>query len=298
MKVYKAFSSKTHQYTPIFIYGDILYVENIPYRCFTIDNTIRLVEFGLIDLDKVDELVQLYDENKAEFPNDEFMLIDDTNDTEIMCILAALENKNPKTLNHLIDVRSQIADVRRLLAMRDDLTPDMLVRLLNKKYKNLDSSDILELVSLVYGSNYSYDTLSYVIHNSLPYILSMFAEHPLDKSLLREIYHITNNNYPNYPNYIAEKLIANENTPLDVIEDIAVNNEEQTTNILRARILPQYLYEYLLTKGELSIDMAILNGTKDGYRFPKPLFYRLSEAFNESKTVRDAILMSNVSEYS
>lgn len=298
MKVYNAFSSKTRQYTPIFIYGDIFYIENIPYRCFTIDNTIRLVEFGLIDLDKVDELVQLYYENKAEFPNDEFMLIDDSNDTEIMCILAALENKNPQTLNHLINVRSHITDVRRILAMRDDLTPDMLVRLLNKKYKNLDSSDIFEFVSLVYGSNYSNETLSYVIHNSLPYILSMFAAHPLDQSLLREIYHITNNNYLDYIDHIAEKLIANENTPLDVIEDMAVNNEEQTTNILRVRILPQYLYEYLLAKGELSIDIAILNGTKDGYRFPKPLFCRLSEAFNESKTVRDAIFMSNVSEYS
>lgn len=298
MKVYNAFSSKTRQYTPIFIYGDILYIENIPYRCFTINNTNRLVEFGLIDLDKVDELVQLYDENKNEFPNEKFMLIDDSNDTEIMCILAALENKNPKTLYHLIDACFYITDVRRLLAMRDDLTPDMLVRLLNKKYKNLDSSDILELVSLVYGSNYSNDTLSYVIRNSLRHIISMFAEHPLDQSLLREIYHITNNKYLDYIDHIAEKLIANENTPLDVIEDMAVNNEEQTTNILRARILPQYLYEYLLTKGDLSIDIAILNGTKDGYKFPKPLFCRLSEAFNESKTVRDAILMSNVSEYS
>lgn len=298
MKVYNAFSSKTRKYTTIFIYGDILYIENIPYRCFTIDNTIRLVEFGLIDLDKLGELIQLYDENEKEFPNEEFMLIDDSNDTEIMCILAALENKNSKTLNHLIDACFYITDVRRLLAMRNDLTPDMLVRLLNKKYKNLDSSDVLELVSLVYGSNYSNETLSYVIHNSLPDVLPMFAEHPLDQSLLREIYHLTNNNYPNYTDYIAERLIANKNTPLDVIEDIAVNNEEQTTNILRVRILPQYIYEYLLTKGELSIDMAILNGTKDGYKFPKPLFCRLSEAFNESKTVRDAILMSNVSEYS
>lgn len=290
MKVYRAFSSKTSKYTPIFIYGDILYIENIPYRCFTIANTIRLVEFGLIDLDKVDELVQLYYENKVEFPNDEFMLIDDSNDTEIMCVLAALENKNPKTLNHLIDACFYITDVRRLLAMRNDLTPDMLVRLLDKEYKNLKSSDILELVSLVYGSNYSNETLSYVIHNSLPDVLPMFAEHPLDQSLLREIYHITNNKYLDYIDHIAEKLIANENTPLDVIEDIAVNDNEQITNILFHRPLPQYLYEYLLTKGEFAIDLAILNGTKDGHKFPQPLFYRLSQSFANSKTVQNALL--------
>lgn len=68
------------------------------------------------------------------------MLVDDSNDTEIMCILAALENKNPETLNYLIDTCSHITNVRRILAMRNDLTPDMLVRLLNKeqlaKYEN------------------------------------------------------------------------------------------------------------------------------------------------------------------
>ena len=275
MKVYNSFSSKTCKYTPIFIYGDILYVENIPYRRFTIDNIRRFVDFELIDLDKVAELAQLYYENKKEFPNDEFMLVDDSNDTEIMCELAALENKNPETLNYLIDTCSHITNVRRILAMRNDLTPDMLVRLLNKEYKNLECSGILELVSMVYDNNYSNETLNYVIHNSSVYILSIFAEYPLDESLLREIYHITN-----------------KNTPSDVIEDMAVNNEEHTTNILRSRILPQYLYEYLLKKDDLLIDIAILNGTKDGYRFPQPLFYRLSQSFATSKTVREALLVN------
>ena len=292
MKVYNSFSSKTCKYTPIFIYGDILYVENIPYRRFTIADIHRFVEFGLIDLDKVDELAHLYYENKKGFPNDEFMLVDDSNDTEIMCILAALENKNPETLNYLIDTCSHITNVRRILAMRNDLTPDMLVRLLNKKYKNLECSDILELVSMVYDSNYSDETLNYVIHNSSAYILSIFAEFRLDKNLLRKIYHITNNNYIDHIDYICEKLIANKNTPYDVIEDMVVNDNEQITNILFHRPLPQYLYEYLLTKGEFAIDLAILNGTKDGYKFPKPLFYQLSQSFTTSKTVRDALLVN------
>ena len=290
MKVYNAFSSKTRQYTPIFIYGDILYIENIPYRRFTIDNTRRFVEFNIIDLDKVTELVQLYYENKNEFPNDEFILIDDTNDTEIMCILASLENKNPETLNYLIDACSHITDVRRILAMRNDLTPDMLVRLLNKEYKDLESSDFLELVSIVYDSNYSNETLNYIIRNSSAYILSIFAEFQLDRSLLRKIYHITNNNYIDYIDYTGEKLIANKNTPYDVIEDIVANDNEQITNILFHRPLPQYLYEYLLTKGEFAIDLAILNGTKDGHKFPQPLFYRLSRSFANSKTVQNALL--------
>ena len=114
--------------------------KNIPYRRFTIDNILRFVEFGLIDLDKVDELSQLYYENKNEFPNEEFMVIDSANDTKIMCVLASLENKNSETLNYLIDTCSHITNVRRILAMRNDLTPDMLVRLLNKeqlaKYEN------------------------------------------------------------------------------------------------------------------------------------------------------------------
>lgn len=290
MKVYNAFSSKTCQYTPIFIYGDILYIQNIPYRRFTIDNIRRFVDFGLIDLDKLDELAQFYYENKNEFPNDEFMVIDSANDTEIMCVLAALENKNPETLNYLIDACSHITDVRCILAMRNDLTPNMLVRLLNKEYKDLESSDFLELVSIVYDSNYSNETLNYIIHNSSAYILSIFAEFQLDKSLLRKIYHITNNNYIDYIDYIGEKLIANKNTPYDVIEDIVANDNEQITNILFHRPLPQYLYEYLLTKGEFAIDLAILNGTKDGHKFPQPLFYRLSQSFANSKTVQNALL--------
>lgn len=290
MKVYNAFSSKTCQYTPIFIYGDILYIQNIPYRRFTIDNIRRFVDFGLIDLDKLDELAQFYYENKNEFPNDEFMVIDSANDTEIMCVLAALENKNPETLNYLIDACSHITDVRCILAMRNDLTPNMLVRLLNKEYKDLESSDFLELVSIVYDSNYSNETLNYIIHNSSAYILSIFAEFQLDKSLLRKIYHITNNNYIDYIDYIGEKLIANKNTPYDVIEDIVANDNEQITNILFHRSLPQYLYEYLLTKGEFAIDLAILNGTKDGHKFPQPLFYRLSQSFANSKTVQNALL--------
>lgn len=290
MKVYNAFSSKTCQYTPIFIYGDILYIESLPYRRFTIADTRRFVELRFLDLDKFGELIQLYDENEKEFPNEEFMLIDNTNDTEIMCILAALENKNPETLNYLIDACSHITDVRRILAMRNDLTPDMLVRLLNKEYKDLESSDFLELVSIVYDSNYSNETLNYIIHNSSAYILSIFAEFQLDKSLLRKIYHITNNNYIDYIDYIGEKLIANKNTPYDVIEDIVANDNEQITNILFHRSLPQYLYEYLLTKGEFAIDLAILNGTKDGHKFPQPLFYRLSQSFANSKTVQNALL--------
>lgn len=290
MKVYNAFSSKTCQYTPIFIYGDILYIESLPYRRFTIADTRRFVELRFLDLDKFGELIQLYDENEKEFPNEEFMLIDNTNDTEIMCILAALENKNPETLNYLIDACSHITDVRRILAMRNDLTPDMLVRLLNKEYKDLESSDFLELVSIVYDSNYSNETLNYIIHNSSAYILSIFAEFQLDKSLLRKIYHITNNNYIDYIDYIGEKLIANKNTPYDVIEDIVANDNEQITNILFHRSLPQYLYEYLLTKGEFAIDLAILNGTKDGHKFPQPLFYRLSQSFSNSKTVQNALL--------
>lgn len=290
MKVYNAFSSKTRQYTPIFIYGDILYIESLPYRRFTIADTRRFVELRFLDLDKFGELIQLYDENEKEFPNEEFMLIDNTNDTEIMCILAALENKNPETLNYLIDACSHITDVRRILAMRNDLTPDMLVRLLNKEYKDLESSDFLELVSIVYDSNYSNETLNYIIRNSSAYILSIFAEFQLDRSLLRKIYHITNNNYIDYIDYTGEKLIANKNTPYDVIEDIVANDNEQITNILFHRSLPQYLYEYLLTKGEFAIDLAILNGTKDGHKFPQPLFYRLSQSFANSKTVQNALL--------
>lgn len=290
MKVYNAFSSKTCQYTPIFIYGNIFYTTSIPYRRFTIADTRRFVELRFLDLDKFGELIQLYDENEKEFPNEEFMLIDNTNDTEIMCILASLENKNPETLNYLIDACSHITDVRRILAMRNDLTPDMLVRLLNKEYKDLESSDFLELVSIVYDSNYSNETLNYIIRNSSAYILSIFAEFQLDRSLLRKIYHITNNNYIDYIDYTGEKLIANKNTPYDVIEDIVANDNEQITNILFHRSLPQYLYEYLLTKGEFAIDLAILNGTKDGYKFPQPLFYRLSQSFANSKTVQNALL--------
>lgn len=290
MKVYRAFSSKTCQYTPIFIYGNIFYTTSIPYRRFTIADTRRFVELRFLDLDKFGELIQLYDENEKEFPNEEFMLIDNTNDTEIMCILASLENKNPETLNYLIDACSHITDVRRILAMRNDLTPDMLVRLLNKEYKDLESSDFLELVSIVYDSNYSNETLNYIIHNSSAYILSIFAEFQLDRSLLRKIYHITNNNYIDYIDYTGEKLIANKNTPYDVIEDIVANDNEQITNILFHRSLPQYLYEYLLTKGEFAIDLAILNGTKDGHKFPQPLFYRLSQSFANSKTVQNALL--------
>lgn len=85
MKVYNSFSSKTCKYTPIFIYGGIFYTKILPYRRFTIADIHRFVEFGLLDLDKVDELAQLYYENKNEFPNDEFTVIDSTNDTEIMC---------------------------------------------------------------------------------------------------------------------------------------------------------------------------------------------------------------------
>lgn len=290
MKVYNAFSSKTCQYTPIFIYGNIFYTTSIPYRRFTISDTRRFVELRFLDLDKFGELIQLYDENEKEFPNEEFMLIDNTNDTEIMCILASLENKNPETLNYLIDACSHITDVRRILAMRNDLTPDMLVRLLNKEYKDLESSDFLELVSIVYDSNYSNETLNYIIRNSSAYILSIFAEFQLDRSLLRKIYHITNNNYIDYIDYTGEKLIANKNTPYDVIEDIVANDNEQITNILFHRSLPQYLYEYLLTKGEFAIDLAILNGTKDGHKFPQPLFYRLSQSFANSKTVQNALL--------
>ena len=290
MKVYNAFSSKTCQYTPIFIYGNIFYTTSSPYRRFTIADTRRFVELRFLDLDKFGELIQLYDENEKEFPNEEFMLIDNTNDTEIMCILASLENKNPETLNYLIDACSHITDVRRILAMRNDLTPDMLVRLLNKEYKDLESSDFLELVSIVYDSNYSNETLNYIIRNSSAYILSIFAEFQLDRSLLRKIYHITNNNYIDYIDYTGEKLIANKNTPYDVIEDIVANDNEQITNILFHRSLPQYLYEYLLTKGEFAIDLAILNGTKDGHKFPQPLFYRLSQSFANSKTVQNALL--------
>ena len=58
----------------------------------------------------------------------------------VLLSLDSLENKNPETLNYLIDTCSHITNVRRILAMRNDLTPDMLVRLLNKeqlvKYEN------------------------------------------------------------------------------------------------------------------------------------------------------------------
>ena len=290
MKVYNAFSSKTRQYTPIFIYGDILYIENIPYRRFTINNTRRFVEFDIIDLDKVTELVQLYYENKNEFPNDEFILIDDTNDTEIMCILAALENKNPKTLDFLIDHCFYMETVRRLLAMRDDLTPDMLVRLLNKEYEK-GSQDVHELIDIImYDEHYSSETLTYIIRNSSAQILSILVEYGLDENLIREIYSITNNN-----NTLV-KLINNVHTPLDIIEDMIANHDDTILYILNNLTLPQYLYEYLLSKEELSIEMSILNGNKFGYRFPMPLFCRTSSTFKESKTVRRAIVMSNTSE--
>lgn len=291
MKVYNAFSSKTRQYTHIFIYGDILYIENIPYRRFTIDNTRRFVEFDIIDLDKVTELVQLYYENKNEFPNDEFILIDDTNNTEIMCVLAALENKNPETLNYLIDHCYYMETVRNILAMRDDLTPDMLVRLLNKEYKNEKWNDVVELIDIImYDKHYSNETLTYIIRNSSAQILSILAEYKLDENLIREIYSITNSNNT------FVKLINNAHTPIDIIEDMIVNHDDTILYILNNLTLPQYLYEYLLSKEELSIEMSILNGNKFGYRLPEPLFYRTSSIFKESKTVIRAIVMSNVSE--
>lgn len=291
MKVYNAFSSKTRQYTPIFIYGDILYIKNIPYRRFTIDNTSRFVKFDIIDLDKVTELVQLYYENKNEFPNDEFILIDDTNDTEIMCVLAALENKNPKTLDYLIDHCFHMETVRRLLAMRNDLTPDMLVKLLNKKYKNKNFDDVAELIDIImYDKHYSNETLTYIIRNSSAQILSILAEYELDENLIREIYSIANNNNT------FVKLINNAHTPLDIIEDMIANHNDTILYILNNLTLPQYLYEYLLSKEELSIEMSILNGNKFGYRLPKPLFYRTSSIFEESKTFRRSIVMSNISE--
>lgn len=291
MKVYNAFSSKTRQYTPIFIYGDILYIENIPYRRFTIDNTRRFVEFNIIDLDKVTELVQLYYENKNEFPNDEFILIDDTNDTEIMCVLAALENKNPETLDYLIDHCFHMETVRHLLAMRNDLTPDMLVRLLNKEYKNEKWNDVAELIDIIMNDkHYSSETLTYIIRNSSAQILSILAEYKLDENLIRKIYSIANNNN------IFVKLINNAHTPLDIIEDMIANHDDTILYILNNLTLPQYLYEYLLSKEELSIEMSILNGNKFGYRLPEPLFYRTSSIFKESKTVRRAIVMSNTSE--
>lgn len=285
MKVYNAFSSKTCQYTPIFIYGDILYIESLPYRRFTIADARRFIEFGLIDLDKVTELTQLYYENKKQFPNDEFMIIDDTNDTEIICVLAALENKNPKTLNYLIEHCYHMETVRNLLAMRDDLTPDMLVRLLNKEYGK-GRQDVQELIDIImYDKHYSSETLTHIIRNSSAQILSILAEYKLDANLIREIYSITNNNNT------FVKLINNVNTPFDIIENMIANHDDTILYILNNLTLPQYLYEYLLSKEELSIEMSILNGNKFGYRFPIPLFCRVSGAFRELQTVRNAIVM-------
>ena len=93
MKIYNASSNETSQHPPIFIYGSTIYTPRIPYRRFTINDVYQLAYQDLIDIDNVDELEALYGQNMAELPNDEFILIDDTNDTEIMCVLAALENK-------------------------------------------------------------------------------------------------------------------------------------------------------------------------------------------------------------
>lgn len=227
----------------------------------------------------------------AEFPDEDNGIIDDSNNSEFLCILAALENKNPKTLDFLIDHCFYMETVRHLLAMRNDLTPDMLVRLLNKEYKNKKSNAVAGLIDIIMCDNhYSSETLTYIIRNSSAQILSILAEYKLDENLIREIYSIANNNN------IFVKLINNAHTPLDIIEDMIANHDDTILYILNNLTLPQYLYEYLLSKEELSIEMSILNGNKFGYRLPEPLFYRTSSIFKESKTVRRAIVMSNTSE--
>lgn len=290
MKIYNASSNETSQHPPIFIYGSTLYTTRIPYRRFTINDTYQLAYQDLIDIDNVDELEALYEQNMVEFPNESNGIIDDSNNSEFLCILAALENKNPQTLNFLIDHCYHMDTVRYILAMRDDLTPDMLVRLLNKEYQK-GGQDVRELIDIIMcDKHYSSETLTYIIRNSSAQILSIFAEYKLDENLIREIYSITNNNNT------FVKLINNAHTPFDIIEDMIVNHNDTILYILNNLTLPQYLYEYLLSKEELSIEMSILNGNKFGYRLPEPLFYRTSSTFKESKTVRRAIVMSNVSE--
>lgn len=291
MKIYNASSNETSRHPPIFIYGSTLYTTCIPYRRFTINDVYQLAYQDLIDIDNVDELEALYEQNMAEFPDENNGIIDDSNDCEFLCILAALENKNPKTLDFLIDHCFYMETVRHLLAMRNDLTPDMLVRLLNKEYKNEKWNDVAELIDIImYDKHYSSETLTYIIRNSSAQILSIFAEYELDENLIREIYSIANSNNT------FVKLINNAHTPIDIIEDMIVNHNDTILYILNNLTLPQYLYEYLLSKEELSIEMSILNGNKFGYRLPEPLFYRTSSIFKESKTVRRAIVMSNVSE--
>ena len=291
MKIYNASSNETSQHPPIFIYGSTLYATRIPYRRFTINDVYQLAYQDLIDIDNVDELEALYEQNMAEFPDEDNGIIDDSNNSEFLCILAALENKNPKTLDFLIDHCFYMETVRHLLAMRNDLTPDMLVRLLNKEYKNEKWNDVAELIDIIMNDkHYSSETLTYIIRNSSAQILSILAEYKLDENLIREIYSIANNNN------IFVKLINNTHTPLDIIEDMIANHDDTILYILNNLTLPQYLYEYLLSKEELSIEMSILNGNKFGHRLPEPLFYRTSSIFKESKTVRRAIVMSNTSE--
>ena len=290
MKIYNASSNETSQHPPIFIYGSTLYATRIPYRRFTINDVYQLAYQDLIDIDNVDELEALYEQNMAEFPDEDNGIIDDSNNSEFLCILAALENKNPKTLDFLIDHCFYMETVRHLLAMRNDLTPDMLVRLLNKEYEK-GRQDVQELIDIImYDKHYSSETLTHIIRNSSAQILSIFAEYELDENLIREIYSITNSNNT------FVKLINNAHTPLDIIEDMIANHDDTILYILNNLTLPQYLYEYLLSKEELSIEMSILNGNKFGYRLPEPLFYRTSSTFKESKTVRRAIVMSNTSE--
>lgn len=290
MKIYNASSNETSQHPPIFIYGSTLYATRIPYRRFTIKDVYQLAYQDLIDIDNVDELEALYEQNMAEFPDENNGIIDDSNNSEFLCILAALENKNRQTLNFLIDHCYHMDTVRNILAMRDDLTPDMLVRLLNKEYQK-GGQDVRELIDIIMcDKHYSSETLTYIIRNSSAQILSIFAEYKLDENLIREIYSITNNNNT------FVKLINNAHTPIDIIEDMIVNHNDTILYILNNLALPQYLYEYLLSKEELSIEMSILNGNKFGYRLPEPLFYRTSSTFKESKTVRRAIVMSNTSE--
>ena len=291
MKIYNASSNETSQHPPIFIYGSTLYATRIPYRRFTIKDVYQLAYQDLIDIDNVDELEALYEQNMAEFPDEDNGIIDDSNNSEFLCILSALENKNPKTLDFLIDHCFYMETVRHLLAMRNDLTPDMLVRLLNKEYKNEKWNDVAQLINIImYDKHYSSETLTYIIRNSSAQILSIFAEYELDENLIREIYSIANSNNA------FVKLINNAHTPIDIIEDMIVNHNDTILYILNNLTLPQYLYEYLLSKEELSIEMSILNGNKFGYRLPEPLFYRTSSIFKESKTVIRAIVMSNVSE--
>ena len=205
MKIYNASSNETSQHPPIFIYGSTIYTPRIPYRRFTIKDVYQ----DLIDIDNVDELEALYEQNMAEFPDEDNGIIDDSNNSEFLCILAALENKNPETLNFLIDHCFHMETVRHLLAMRNDLTPDMLVRLLNKEYKNEKWNDVAELIDIIMNDkHYSSETLTYIIRNSSAQILSILAEYKLDENLIREIYSITNNNN------IFVKLINNAHTPL------------------------------------------------------------------------------------